>query len=138
MNEIAENGGSGGGSSNLVFDLSKAKRPEIDGVEYEYVYIKSQETSDDVALNDVFVYDFQDNYQPIIEINGLQRSGFSYVSDIAHTLIIASQGANRGDLEPYLIEDSDSVIMSLLNGENYIFFPTTAKFGLRKHDDKNK
>lgn len=124
----------GSGSSNFVFDLANAKRPEIDGVEYDYVYVKGSGANDE-ALSNVFVYDFPNGYPPILKENGLLGTDFAHVSDVEHRPLIASQGQDDGNLKPYLLENSESVLMNTSDG-SYTFFPATAKFGLRKYQGK--
>ena len=120
--------GSSGNSSNFVFDLANAKRPEIDGVAYNYVYVHDE--SKNMVLQNVFVYDLN-GYPPIISVPNEDETEFLLVETACSLSFTAWPEMIGGELEPVLLEDAQCTELST-EGSYYFIFPTTAKFGLRK------
>lgn len=115
-----------------MFDLANAKRPEIDGVAYDFVYASNG--IQNVKLTEVFVCDFN-GYPPIISRRGVNGTEFTMVASANSHLYFAGRESDDGNLEPFLLELAECLKLSTANG-NYFIFPTTAKFGLRKASAK--
>ena len=126
-----EGGDSGGGSSNLVFDLANAKQPEIDGVEYDAVYVDVEGKA--TQWSGCFCYDFSNNSYPAIikyEDEGLICFDHIRYAEPATPVAAASESLN-GELLAALIEDTECVLLTAAERQ-YYFFPTTAKFGYKQ------
>ena len=111
-----------------MFDLTNAKRPEIDGVKYDYVY--AYDGSETIKLENVFVYDL--NSYPSIISEPVKAGVHFNMVDIAHSLLfMAGREDDSGDLQPFLLEDTQ-VVELISSVSMFAIFPTMAKFGLRK------